>query len=130
MAEMLKRHYDLSTLKVTLLADADPPSVRFDFELTREQVSETVASWLLSTTELGLPAMLDSADIQGAGYRFRLPEAMAGELAHVVDSMAFPDRPLWLHLAKPYGHLGLVPWCCARTTAPATSGNRRRPSAD
>jgi hypothetical protein len=110
MAEMLKRHYDLSTLKVTLLADADPPSVRFDFELTREQVSETVASWLLSTTELGLPAMLDSADIQGAGYRFRLPEAMAGELAHVVDSMAFPDRPLWLHLAKPYGHLGLVPW--------------------
>ncbi|RZU49501.1 hypothetical protein EV385_1253 [Krasilnikovia cinnamomea] len=110
MAEMLKRRYDLNALKVRLLADADPPSVRCELELTREHQSEPVASWQLPATELGLPPVLDCATSHGTGYEFRLPDAMAAELAQAVRGAAVPERPLWLHLVRPYGHLGLVPW--------------------
>ncbi|GAB1642276.1 hypothetical protein [Krasilnikovia sp. MM14-A1259] len=110
MAEMLKRRYDLSALKVRLLADADPPSVRCELELTREHVPEPVASWQVPATELGLPPVLDFEGSHGTGYEFRLPEAMLAELADAVREAAVPQRPLWLHLVRPYGHLGLVPW--------------------
>ncbi|GAB1693689.1 hypothetical protein [Krasilnikovia sp. M28-CT-15] len=110
MAEMLKRRYDLSALKIRLLADADPPSVRCELELTREHVPEPVANWQLPATELGLPPVLDCAQSHGSGYEFRLPAAIAAELADAVREAAAPERPLWLHLVRPFGHLGLVPW--------------------
>ncbi|BFU43124.1 hypothetical protein [Krasilnikovia sp. MM14-A1004] len=110
MAELLKRRYDLSALKVRLLADADPPSVRCELELTREHQTEPVASWQVPATELGLPPVLDCETSHGTGYEFRLPATMAAELAEAVRGAALPERPLWLHLVRPYGHLGLVPW--------------------
>ncbi|HEU4350234.1 MAG TPA: hypothetical protein VFR35_20850 [Actinoplanes sp.] len=110
MAMQIKRHYDLSALRVTLLADDDPPSVECALEFTRDHVPETVASWRATTAELGLPPVLDCLDSRGQGYPFTLPQAMIGELASALRKDAFPGRPLWLHLVKPYGHLGLLPW--------------------
>jgi hypothetical protein len=110
MAMIIKRHYDLSTLRVELLADDDPPAVRCDLEFTRDHVPETAASWQLSTVDLGLPSMLDCAESQGAGYEFRLPAEMAAQLGGRLTDDAFPGRPLWLHLVKPYGNLGVLPW--------------------
>ena len=110
MAMKIKSHYDLSTLRVELLADDDPPAVRCTLEFTRDHLPEIAAEWQVSTADLGLPSMLDCAESHGRGYPFELPGGMAAELGGRLADDAFPGRPLWLHLVKPYGNLGVLPW--------------------
>jgi hypothetical protein len=110
MAEQIKRHYDLTTLKVTLLADDQPAKVRCELQVTEQHQPETVRAWAVHTDELGLPATLDPEQSRGPGYRFELPSALVDELADVLHNELDPKRPLWLHLINPRGHLGLVPW--------------------
>lgn len=110
MAEMIKRHYDLTTLKVTLLADEHPATVRCELQVTENHRPETLQTWKVGAKELGLPSTLDADKSRGQGYRFTLPDPLLQELAERLHGELDPQRPLWLHLTKPYGHLGLVPW--------------------
>ena len=49
MAIQIQRHYDLSTLTVTLHADDDPPAVGCELEFTRDHVPQTAGRWRMST---------------------------------------------------------------------------------
>ena len=109
MAQELKRRYDLTTLKVTLLADENPPAVLCELEVTRDHRPAIINSWRVATSELGLPSNLDEA-CRVTDYWFDLPEQITTELRAVLHESLDPRRPLWLHLTKPYGFLGLVPW--------------------
>ncbi|MGH8903428.1 MAG: hypothetical protein ACRDYA_17590 [Egibacteraceae bacterium] len=108
MADRIKRHYDLTTLKLSLHAEAPLPAVHVEFEVTTHHVPETVVSWRVPVEELGLPASLEGG--LPMDDRFALPEEMVAELRWHLHEELDPERPLWLHLVKPYGFLGAVPW--------------------
>ena len=74
---------------------------------TLAAAGDPVRRWVLSTAELGLPAALDCS---GEEHAFRLPEALLRELGDAVRAGERENRPLWLELVRPYGHLGVVPW--------------------
>ncbi len=59
--------------------------------------------------DIGLPDRIDRRQALYQGYDFRLPPALLEGLASTVAAEP-SDRPLWIHLAKPYGYLSMVPW--------------------
>lgn len=112
MTELLKRQYGLVALKVWLdtYTSDDGPRVRLTLEAKVDSVLRTLREWTLTTDEIGLPCDLDR-EAWGRGPDFRLPDSVTDELEwSLTEACKGDERPLWLHLAKPYGYLGLVPW--------------------
>jgi hypothetical protein len=114
MAELLKRQYGLIALKAWLdtYTSEDGPRVRLALEAKVDGVLQTLREWTLTTNEIGLPERMDWSAARGRGPDYRLPDSMMSELESSLTDACKGDerRPLWLHLVKPYGDLGLVPW--------------------
>jgi hypothetical protein len=113
MAEFLKRQYGLVALKTWLdtYSSENGPRVRLALEAKIDGVLQTLGEWTLTTDEIGLPSELVDHEAWGRGPDFRLPYSMTDELKSLLTEIFKGDqRPIWLHLAKPYGYLGLVPW--------------------
>lgn len=107
MAELLQRQWNLPVLRVHLDTAATVPAARCELAAHDggERVILAEAAWPL--TDFGFPPGKLAGD-----QRLDVPDALVqwvagfvapgGELADI--------RALWVHLVKPYGHLGGVPW--------------------
>lgn len=110
MAEILKREYDLLTLKVSLDTADRETRVTCDLEGMAEGQFGRLDGWVLSADDMGLPDHLEARRTLYGGYAFRLPEHLVEGLRQAIGSVEPSGQPLWLHLVKPYGYLGMVPW--------------------
>lgn len=112
MAEKLKQQFDIIVLKTQLLDVArDEPDVRFTLQCKIEGRLEDIQIWTGHTSLMGLRETIDSRKIaSGAEPDIKLPEDILNELNAWLHEETNRDRPLWVHLVKPYGALRLVPW--------------------
>ncbi len=112
MADKLKREYDIVALKTELLDVArDAPDVRFTLQCKLEGALQDVRIWQGHTGAMGLRELFDTRKIAaGAEPDIRLPDDLLSELSSWFSEQTEGERPLWVHLVKPYGELRLVPW--------------------
>lgn len=104
MAAMLKREHRLMSLRVELEFWSGSPLVHLIFESgggPRER-------WQIALQDLGVDANA-RPDPQAT---MRLPTPILETLAVLSRTCAATgdDEPLWLHLVRPYGYLGALPW--------------------
>lgn len=104
MAELLKREHRLMSLRVELEGWSGEPHVVLGFEAG----GGLQRTWNLPMATLGL----DRETEQAVGHTPRLPVEVLDEIAGLarVCAKAGPDEPMWLHLVRPYGRLGVAPW--------------------
>ncbi len=112
MAEQLKLTYDLLVLKVELLDRAGPmpasPGVRFTLQGKVKGVLSTLADL---SEEGAVTGLADDPQAQRqAAPETGLSDSFLHQLAAAVSHFGNGQRPLWVHLVKPYGALRLVPW--------------------
>lgn len=114
MAELLKRSYDLLTLKVELLDSlTEDGEVRFTLQSSEGGDLRSEDPWRASLREIGLPREtggLRSLVSRGGELPVVIPHHVLEGIAGWVDQHAEHSQPLWVHLVKPYGLLRLVPW--------------------
>ena len=112
MAELLKRQYDLIVLKAEMLDVArDAPDVRFTLQCKVEGRLEDLQTWAGHTGMMGLRETFDTRKIAaGAEPYVALPDDLLNDLHAWFHQQTEGERPLWVHLVKPYGTLRLVPW--------------------
>lgn len=107
MAAMLKRQHQLVAITASLARVERRTMVRLTLESHETGEPRVVGRWDIEASEFGLPARLE----QHWWPDVRLPAAVAAAMVEAVESLGLdPEHPLWLHLVKPYGHLGVVPW--------------------
>ncbi|PBC04266.1 hypothetical protein [Mesorhizobium sp. WSM3860] len=104
MGEELKREHQLMSLRMELLAWSGDPYILIDFE----SGGSSKKNWKLPASMLGITQEGRSSLPQGP----HLPRALADEIAATANENARTgsSEPLWLHLIRPYGLLGAVPW--------------------
>lgn len=109
MAEFLKRAYNLVALKVALKTEGETANASCELQVPEQHEPRSVAKWDVSAKELGLPERLDPRQASP----FKKPAGLIGDLrawlTWLRDNHGFRP-PLWLHLVKPYGYLGVAPW--------------------
>lgn len=111
MAEALKRQYDIIVLKTELLdVPRDISNVRFTLQCKVDGNLEDLTTWPGSTQQFGFKERLDSRLMLGTGPPTQLPNELLEGLKAFMQSETDGDRPLWVHLVKPYGVLRFVPW--------------------
>jgi hypothetical protein len=109
MAEALKRQYGLLSLKVRLdtYGDREAPEVRLALETRIEGQFQTVRKWEFDVRQFGLPSKISGT--RGQTIDYKLPTQLIDELKGLLHGQ-FGGKPLWLHLVRPYGYVGLIPW--------------------
>jgi hypothetical protein len=108
---MLKRQFDLIVLKTELIgAPASEPNVRFTLQCKVEGTLQDIATWMAHTEALGLGERLDAQGRLGQGPPVELPGDLLQGLSDFMTQETNRDRPLWVHLVRPYGVLRFVPW--------------------
>jgi hypothetical protein len=111
VAEALKRQYDIIVLKTELLDEpAQGANVRLTLQSKVAGQLQDHDTWLTSTQALGLSLHLDRRSALGAGPPLQLPNNVIYGLIDFMQRETNRDRPLWVHLVKPYGVLRFVPW--------------------
>ena len=114
MAEMLKERYDLLVLKVELRDRAGPTSQGIDGIDARFTLQGKVDGRLTTLADLSQPdavtGMIDVASARNANPDVGLSTDFLSMLGQAVAHFGDGQRPLWVHLVKPYGALRLVPW--------------------
>jgi hypothetical protein len=108
MAEMLKRQYDIVVLKVELLDTA--PNVRFTLQAKVDGQLTDVRSWKSDTSDMGFPRRERREPATYRDVTGNLPGEMIQAVGDWLASNTVGNRPLWVHLVKPYGVLRFVPW--------------------
>lgn len=112
MAKALKSDFDLIVLKAEVLDngqrvfDENFKDVKLTLECKVDGKLQSIRSWKTSTSELGL------RDVKTTGKTsaVHLPHTVLKELRNWIDKNTERDRPLWVHLVKPYGLLRFFPW--------------------
>lgn len=112
MAEMLKRQYDLLALKFAMDLSTAEPRVHCELQGRSDDQFATLrdCDWSCLAEEIGLPERLERSQALYQGYAFKFPTHILEDLKVTLQESDYKDRPLWLHLSKPLGYLGLVPW--------------------
>jgi hypothetical protein len=111
MAEKLKRDFDIVVLKTELVdAARDGNDVRFTLQYKVDGELTNAASWASSTSAIGLVNRRDNSVWRGSGPPLQLPEPMLDELRAWFEQETEGNRPLWVHLVRPYAALRFVPW--------------------
>ncbi len=110
MAMMLKRTYDLLVLAVRLDASGREVEAHFELEAKHDGSVEVVREWRVPAEYIGVPERLDRSGTRRGLSDFRLPDDLLYDLRDEIARLGGGGRPLWLHLRKPYGYLGCVPW--------------------
>ena len=109
MGMLLKRTFNLVALKVTLDTRGERAQVVFELEVTEEHEPRTVWKLAVPIGEIGLSENSGSERSDAGVDRFRLPDSLASGVAEQLANAGY-DGVVWLHLVKPYGMLGAVPW--------------------
>ncbi len=113
MADFLKQEFDIAVLKAQV-GDApvgkgdDDPWVRFTLQYHDKGALHDGQQWDFALAEIApTPSSRSSRDPESD---LPLPPALLDGLGEWFRNNAEPDRPLWVHLVKPYATLRLVPW--------------------
>lgn len=105
--QILEEKFELLDLKISLHVEGRQNFVQLELESNKGGSRQLVDTWRVSVDELGLPIRLSPREMPA----FHLPQQVLDSLAARVQSFGFPrDHPLWLHIVKPNGYLGVVDW--------------------
>jgi hypothetical protein len=108
MAELLKRENDIVTLKMELTR---PQHARATLQFQAGGGLQSLPLWEGGIEEWGLaPSIASDLRSRPDESRFHVPPRLLPQLHSAWRRHAAPDRPLWIHLAKPYGALRYLPW--------------------
>lgn len=115
MAELLKRRYDLMVLKTELGHWSGAPGsasdeARFTLQYKSGGTLQDGPAWTFPIGEIAPEVRLTSRTAIGRGPEFRLPREMLDVLRDWFHFEVEGEKPLWIHLVKPYGILRFVPW--------------------
>jgi hypothetical protein len=111
MAEKLKRDYDVIVLKTELFnVRSGAPNVRFTLQCKVDGELQDAQKWEADTQLIGFTGRSDSSSIERESSGVTLPHELVEELRAWFESETQGDRPLWVHLVRPYGPLRFVPW--------------------
>lgn len=113
MAEALKRTYDVLVLKVEADDRASEGGVQASFTLQVKDGGRLVdvVGFPAHFPVLGLAEIMAPRGRSRGEDHSRLPEALLSRLKEELwPFYALGERPLWVHLVKPYGALRFVPW--------------------
>lgn len=110
MAEILKRQYNLLTLKVSLDTSMREARIRFELEGRMGENFVCFEEWEFPAAAIGLPEQMERRQSLYQGYDFYLPVELSVALKQALARENPEGQPLWLHLTKPYGYLAMVPW--------------------
>ena len=105
MAEALQREFSLPVVKVRLVELAAAPAVQIELVVNVEGKQQIVSTQTQMLDEFGFTDSLGREDPQ-----LRVPDTVVRWVSDWVEDQLTPDNVLWLHLVKPYGQLGAVPW--------------------
>jgi len=98
--------YDLSSLRITLLAAREPPEARFELRAAGADRNSTCADLTANLADLGFT---DLGPCAAPPDSYTVPAPLLDRLAAEVGKLD-PKRPLWLDLVHPAGVLAMVPW--------------------
>jgi hypothetical protein len=126
VAMRLKRDFNLVAVKATLLTRADAAAIRIELELTEDHEPHTVWDDTIPAEVFGLLSQRQDRGSDAGVDQFRLPDRIVDGIGATLDDVGY-DGPVWLHLVKPYGVLGAVPW--ERLLAPMRRPLLRLPDA-
>lgn len=104
MAAVLKREHQLMSLRVELVFGGLTAEVKLSFE----NGGSALETWSLPLEALGLRTTSTPELVADASLPLRITERLA-TLANL-GARDGEREPLWLHLIRPYGYLGIVPW--------------------
>ena len=113
MAELLKQEFDIAVLKAQV---GDAPAgtsdaglwVHFTLQYHDQGVLHDGMQWDFALAEIAPnPGPRGSRNL---GPDMPLPPSLVDGLRDWLGQNADGDRPLWVHLVKPYATLRLVPW--------------------
>lgn len=108
---MLKESYDLLVLKVELLERAGPASGGIDARFTLQGKVDGRLATLADLSQPGaVTGLTDLAASRNPNPAVRLSADFLSLLGQALAHFGDAQRPLWVHLVKPYGALRLVPW--------------------
>ena len=111
MAEMLKERYDLLVLKVELRDRAGTKSGGIDARFTLQGKVDGRLATLADLSQPGaVTGLTDLAATRNPNPVVGLSTDLLSQLGQAVAHFGDGQRPLWVHLVKPYGALRLVPW--------------------
>ncbi len=114
MAELLKRDFDIAVLKAQVReapgrSGTSGPEVSFVLQYHEEGTLHDGPAWVFLLADIA-PALPTRSASRGVGPDFTLPPPLLEGLRDWFVQNAEADRPLWVHLVKPYGTLRLMPW--------------------
>lgn len=109
MAMVLKRKHNLVALKVTLETRRDTARVRFELEVTEDHDPRTIWEETVAADMIGLTSRPGSEPSNAGVDNFQLPLKVTEPIKQALRNIPY-DGPVWLHLVKPYGALGVIPW--------------------
>ena len=113
MAEWLKQAFDVAVLKAEV-GDAPAGSgdggrrVHFTFQYHHQGVLHDGEQWDFALADIA--PSLGPRGNRNVGPDMPLPQALLDGLRFWFGQNADSNRPLWVHLVKPYATLRLVPW--------------------
>src|SRR5262245_44920436 len=105
MAILLQRKYSLPVVRITLVELEAAPAVRVELVLNIEGQPQVDGE-----ETLGLDLFGFTDDTERRDPQLSVPQELADWVGGWVLNVLQPDDVLWLHLVKPYGELGAVPW--------------------
>ena len=108
MAMLLRREFGLIAFTVTLQTADGTPHVLLRLEAPSDIDPPHPWSFKLTIAQIGLLETQESKR-EASFNELALPPAVVDEMQRWLDDIHH-DGPIWLHLIKPYGHLGGVAW--------------------
>lgn len=105
MAFEIQREYSLPVVAVRLTMEESTPCVQLQLLVNVERQPEVHDERIVWLTEFGYGATTKSVD-----GGLSVPHGIAEWVGGWARAQLTDNDPLWLHLVKPYGTLGAVPW--------------------
>ena len=104
MAIRLQREHSLPVIAARLVQDGSGPAVQLDRIVNQDGEPSLQGSETLSLQAYG------GRTTSRSDPDLRVPPDVVQYVAGWAGEVLEPDRALWLHLVKPYGLLGAIPW--------------------
>jgi hypothetical protein len=110
MATALKQSFDIVVLKIELERRARSSDGDQDLVIFTLQYHQDGGELLSLDPVEALLATIVLTDVASLEPEFAFPPDVADTLRHMFNSVRKGIQALWIHLVRPYGPLGLVPW--------------------
>lgn len=106
---LLKRQFSLVALVVKLETRGRTATVLLTLEATQDSEARVLWSTALEAEQIGLTPQITGGEPDAGVIGIGLPEDVPLAIRNALLEQDY-DGVLWLHLVKPYGVLGALPW--------------------